>query len=99
MIIAEGLRLRVPAVALGLAAATVGAGRRRSRRTMVSTEFKTPPPAPRSTVPGPDTKGKKTVRLDEIDAPPRQFDADSCESHRPHIPTGQRTRSSPATTG
>ena len=40
---------------------------------MLEQKFKVPPPAPRATAPGPATKGKKTVRLDEIDAPALQL--------------------------
>ncbi len=60
-------------IAFGLAAAMVGAGRSAIAQDDGSQKFKTPPPAPRSTVPGPDTKGKKTVRLDDINAPALQL--------------------------
>jgi parvulin-like peptidyl-prolyl isomerase len=60
--------------AFGLAAAIVGAGRPALAQDDVDQKFKVPPPAPRTTAPGPDTKGKKTVRLSELpDGPALQL--------------------------
>ena len=56
--------------AFGLAAAIVGAGHPAIAQDDVEQKFKLPPPAPRTTAPGPDTKGKKTVRLDELPMAP-----------------------------
>jgi parvulin-like peptidyl-prolyl isomerase len=60
--------------AFGLAAAIVGAGHPALGQDDAEQKFKLPPPAPRTNAPGPDTKGKKTVRLDELpDGPALQL--------------------------
>ena len=40
---------------------------------MLREKYNVPPAAPRATAPGPEVKGKKTVRFDEIDAPTAQM--------------------------
>ena len=59
--------------AFALAAGLVGSGLDAIAQDDAAQKFNVPPAAPRATEPGPDTKGKKTVRLDEIDAPIAQM--------------------------
>ncbi len=52
--------------AFSLAAALVGSPQPAIAQDDADQRYKVPPPAPRANTPGPDTKGKKTVRLDEL---------------------------------
>jgi parvulin-like peptidyl-prolyl isomerase len=57
-----------------LAAAVVGLPHRAIAQDDAAQKFNVPPPAPRTTTPEPATKGKKTVRLDELpDGPALQL--------------------------
>jgi parvulin-like peptidyl-prolyl isomerase len=59
--------------AFALAAGLVGSGHPAIAQDDAEQKFNVPPAAPRTTAPGPVTKGKKTVRLDQIEAPALQL--------------------------
>ncbi len=67
----RGSGYRLFAFALG--AGLVGSGHHAIAQDDAAQKYNVPPAAPRATAPGPDTKGKKTVRLDEIEAPLAQM--------------------------